>query len=385
MAPKSARAISGLLESTEELSVRLDKRLDSYRNIGLRFKEIDYQRFLNLSLTYPDVEKMLRFLDGFVQQGTLLSVLTHAEVAGVIYSKAALEARDLVFLYDWLKGPEGTAVTRKIQLDKKLTKGSLPTQAPRDVAYSRLLDSMNIDLSVALKEERQKIDAEIADYMTIIEQRKDDLNKFEEKKKAEYAAAANFPPLKLRELRDLCWRKYQDKCVADGIDPIPHTSENVQRITDELRSEVNQEVIAKYCEDETVRKQLLKYGKMKIKHLRKLKRKRETNRFRGLLATAAGKTAPPPPAQPAPEDDQGNSSGESDEGSEYVEVLSTERRKSGRKVMSETDERVEEEAADTATAGTELPAYRTPLKERTRKGAKKYRKGANAPNTSGKK
>ncbi|DAZ91015.1 TPA_asm: fusion protein [Gymnadenia rhellicani amalgavirus 1] len=279
MAPKSARAISGLLESTEELSVRLDKRLDSYRNIGLRFKEIDYQRFLNLSLTYPDVEKMLRFLDGFVQQGTLLSVLTHAEVAGVIYSKAALEARDLVFLYDWLKGPEGTAVTRKIQLDKKLTKGSLPTQAPRDVAYSRLLDSMNIDLSVALKEERQKIDAEIADYMTIIEQRKDDLNKFEEKKKAEYAAAANFPPLKLRELRDLCWRKYQDKCVADGIDPIPHTSENVQRITDELRSEVNQEVIAKYCEDETVRKQLLKYGKMKIKHLRKLKRKRETNRF----------------------------------------------------------------------------------------------------------
>lgn len=380
MAPKSARSISGPSETAEQLTARLDKRLDSYRNIGLRFKDIDYARFLNLALTYPDVEKMLRFLDGFVQQDTLLSLLSIAEVAGVIYSKSTLEARDLVFLYDWLKTPEGIAAAQKVQLDKKLTKGGLPSQAPRDIAYSRLLDSMNIDLSVAIKEKRLAVDAEIADYNLLIAQKREEFAEYETQMKEEYAAAANFPPMKLRELRDLCWRKYLDKCTADGVVPIEHTSDNVALITDELRSEVTQEVVAKYCEDERIRRMLIRYGKRKVKHLKKQKKKKEVMRFRGLITTATGAPPSAPPTLSAEEDDRGDSSRESDTGSEYAELLSTVRGKAGRPSTSKANERAEEEGADPAFTGAKERTDRTPLAERTRQGHKKRKGGAKSPN-----
>ncbi|ULN99161.1 RNA dependent RNA polymerase RdRp [Pterostylis amalgavirus 1] len=279
MAPRIVRSILSPAPSSDHLSKEIAAGLQKYRNAGLRFKDISYPNFLSLSLTYEDVQKVFRYLDGYLNQGILLALLTQAEVHGILSSKAALEPKDLVELYEWLRSDEGVIATRKVQTERKLLKSVGDKYTAREVAYSRLLEQQKIDYSVFLKEKRATMERNIADYMTLIQKEREEFEKEEAKCKARYPAVAGFPSMKLRKLRELCWTKYLDACEADGIEPNPRNTANLNAATDQYRSVVAQETIHEYCQDAAIRKSLLKYGRKRIKLLVTSKKRKEAQRF----------------------------------------------------------------------------------------------------------
>nr|ULN99164.1 RNA dependent RNA polymerase RdRp [Pterostylis amalgavirus 1] len=279
MAPRIVKSVLAPAPSSEELTKEIVAGLQKYRNAGLRFKDINYPNFLSLCLTIEDVQKVFRYLDGYLNQGILLALLTQAEVHGILNSKAALEPKDLVELYEWLRTDEGVTATRKVQTERKLLKSAGDQYTAREVAFSRLLEQQKIDYSISLKEKRATMERNIADYMTLIQKERELFEDEEAKHRKRYPAVANFPSMKLRKLRELCWTKYLDACAADGVTPNPRNTANLNAATDQFRADVTQEVIHEYCLDQNVRKSLLKYGRKRIKHLVTSKRRKEAQRF----------------------------------------------------------------------------------------------------------